>query len=107
MLSRPLLLLPLVQSHPTSGLYQRRLYRRVGVLQAQMQVCVLRIGEPVAGVGLQRGQLPGYAREVTGRVPRYILRFLRSQSSTSQALFSIGASVRSGGRTNLTPDTAS
>jgi hypothetical protein len=59
-------LLPLVYPHPSPGLYQRRLDRRVGVPQAQMQVCVLRIGEPVAGVGLQGGQLPRHTRKVAG-----------------------------------------
>src|SRR5215211_4472486 len=48
-----------------------------------MQVCMRRIGEPVAGVGLQGCKLPCHSGEVTGKVPRYVLRVLRSHSSTS------------------------
>src|SRR5918994_6381877 len=73
-LFRPLLVHP----HPSPGLYQRRLHRGVGVLQAQVEDGVLRAGEPVAGVRLQRCQVPGHAREVAGRVPRYVLGILRS-----------------------------
>src|SRR5215203_3072379 len=39
-----------------------------------MQVCMRRIGEPVAGVGLQGAQLPRHPRKVAGYVPRYVLR---------------------------------
>src|SRR5918994_801271 len=43
-----------------------------------MEDSILRSGEPVVGVRLQGGQLPGQAREVAGRVPRYVLRILRA-----------------------------
>ena len=37
-----------------------------------------RIGEPVAGVGLQGGQLPRHPRKVAGYVPGHVLRVLRA-----------------------------
>src|SRR5215212_10250049 len=52
-----------------------------------MQDGILRICEPMAGIRLQGGQLPRHAGEVAGRVPGYVLRVLRSQSSTSQTAY--------------------
>ena len=66
MLSRPLLLPPLVHPHPASGLHQRGLYRSVCILQAVPERSVLGACEPVSRVALQGGDLPGHAREVAG-----------------------------------------
>src|SRR5215208_3920085 len=46
-----------------------------------MEDGILRAGEPVAGVCLQGGQLPGHTGEVAGRVPCYVLRILRAHLS--------------------------
>ena len=66
MLSRPLLLPPLVYPHPASGLHQRGLYRSVCILQAVPERSLLGAYEPVSRVALQGGDLPGHAREVAG-----------------------------------------
>src|SRR5215210_8530762 len=44
-----------------------------------------RIGEPLAGVGLQGCKLPCHPGKIAGYVPRYVLRVLGSHSSTSLA----------------------
>jgi hypothetical protein len=90
--ARPRLLL--VHPYPAPGLHERGLDRGVGVPQAQMQVCMHRIGEPVPSVGLQRGQLPCHPRKVAGQVPRYVLRILRSHSFTSRTPYATTAYVR-------------
>src|SRR5918995_5651195 len=90
----PLLLPLLVHPYPAPGLHERRLHRRVGVPQAQMQVRMRRIGEPVAGVGLQGGQLPRHPGKVAGYVPGYVLRVLWPHSSTSLTPYATRASVR-------------
>src|SRR5215210_9175912 len=83
----PLLLPLLIHPYPAPGLDQRRLHRRVGVRQAQMQVRMRRIGEPVAGVGLQGAQLPRHPGKVAVYVPRYVLRVLWPHSSTSRTTY--------------------
>src|SRR5918998_4521073 len=47
-----------------------------------MEDGILRAGEPVVGVRLQGGQLPGQAREVAGRIPGHVLRVLRAHLRT-------------------------
>ena len=78
MLSRPLLLPPLVYPHPASGLHQRGLYRSVCILQAVPEPSLLGAYEPVSRGALQGGDLPGHAREVAGYVPANVIRLLRS-----------------------------
>src|ERR671916_392183 len=68
----------LVYPHPPTRLHQRSLHRRVGGLQPVAQGGVLRLGEPVGSVSLQRRQLAYLRREVAGRVTDYVLRGLWS-----------------------------
>src|SRR5215210_4505743 len=76
MLSRPLLLPPLVHPHPAPGLHQRGLYRSVRILQAVPERSVLGACEPVSRVALQGGDRPSHAREVAGYVPANVIRLL-------------------------------
>ena len=71
-----LVALPLVQPHPPTRLHKRGLSRRVRSLQAVLQRSVLRVSEPVGRVCLQCCKLPYQTREVSDRVPDYVLRFL-------------------------------
>jgi hypothetical protein len=70
-----------------------RARRGRSLLQAQMQHGVLCPREPVAGVGLKRGQLPGQPREVAGRVPGHVVGLLRSHISTNRTSYAATAAV--------------